>query len=196
MQAVADKLGVDRKALHYHVRDVRSLRALVAREVYGSELAKLELHPGADWRDLMRSFASGMRVAFLSTGVLTSHVTFPLGGEPAALVSADTVLQALLGAGFGPSEARRALLGLSQLAIAAARDEMLAGDERVHPQSRELARVLAGLPEDKLVALRAVVAHDVPVVSELDFGFDVDVFIAGLAQLLANRLPPAAPERG
>src|SRR5271168_335957 len=48
MQKVADVLGVDPKALNYHVRDRDGLRELVAVDVFESELRRVKIPGGGD----------------------------------------------------------------------------------------------------------------------------------------------------
>src|ERR1700755_143263 len=57
MQKVADALGVDPKALKYHVGDRDALRALVAVDVFESELRRVKIPDGGDWRDVVRVYA-------------------------------------------------------------------------------------------------------------------------------------------
>lgn len=51
MQKVVDVLGVDPKALNYHVRDRDGLRQLVVLVVFESELPRVKIPGGGDWRD-------------------------------------------------------------------------------------------------------------------------------------------------
>ena len=52
MQKVADVLGVDPKALNYHVRDRDGLRQLVVLDVFESELRRVKIPGGGDWRNV------------------------------------------------------------------------------------------------------------------------------------------------
>ena len=51
MQAVADRLGVDRSALHYHVPDRAALIELVAEDLFASSLSPRGIGPDTDWRE-------------------------------------------------------------------------------------------------------------------------------------------------
>ena len=63
MQAVAVALGVDPKALNYHVGDREGLRGLVALDVFESELGRVELPADGDWRVVTRSYAAALQAA-------------------------------------------------------------------------------------------------------------------------------------
>ena len=79
MQAVAEALGVDPKALNYHVGDREGLRGLVALDVFETELGRVELPADGDWRVVTRSYAAALRDAFTQLGVLAGSYfsTFP-----------------------------------------------------------------------------------------------------------------------
>jgi TetR/AcrR family transcriptional regulator, tetracycline repressor protein len=66
MQAVADALGVDRKAVSYHVGDRESLLALMASTVFTSEFARVPAPTDGDWRDALAWYAHTIRRALTS----------------------------------------------------------------------------------------------------------------------------------
>ncbi|MFI7669437.1 hypothetical protein [Nocardia sp. NPDC049526] len=63
MQAVADELGVDPKALNYYVGDRDGLRELVALDIFESELARVTLPVDRAWQDVAFLYATALRDA-------------------------------------------------------------------------------------------------------------------------------------
>ena len=55
MQAVADALGVSRKALHYYVGDREGLLTLMVLDRFDRELAPVELPEDDEWRVTLRA---------------------------------------------------------------------------------------------------------------------------------------------
>jgi len=188
MQAVADVLGVDPKALNYHVGDREGLRELVVLDVFESALGRVALPAGGDWREVIRSYAAALRDAFAELGVLA--MAFHLRGASGlrTLAPAECVLQALNDAGLGVEEAGRTLTFITETAYSAGRDAVLLAQNRVHPIVPEVASALEVAAEQDFPMLRRVVAfgggdgHDA---GQLEF--NLGVIIAGLEQTLASR---------
>ncbi len=187
MQAVAGQLGVDPKALNYYVNNREQLLGLIAVDAFGSALEKLELPAEDDWREVVRAYAIGLRDSLVRIGPVAMYITFPSGTGLAALRPADTLLQALLRAGFEIDEAAMTLTFIAEFVFSAARDKVLA-QRGGHPQVTEVQRVLADVSDDELLALRQSV-HLVPPKGTDDtyMDFDLRVLIAGLEQVLADK---------
>ncbi|WP_030438000.1 TetR/AcrR family transcriptional regulator C-terminal domain-containing protein [Actinoplanes subtropicus] len=184
MQAVAERLGVDRKALNYHVTDRDGLLELVAREALSDELAGFEPPAGASWPEVLRAFARQTRAGMVRTGAHFDHVRLPLGTGVRAMEPAEHLLRTLLDAGFEPSVAGRALSMLAELMYASARDAILIHRLGEHPQITELNRMLAEADPADLPAIRRLRESGEGMDDE-QFEFDLDVLIAGLEARLA-----------
>src|SRR5258708_11542720 len=104
MQAVADVLGVDPKALNYHVGHRDGLRELVAVDAFEVELSRVALPTEGDWRDVLRSYAAALRDATVTLGVLATYFRLPATGL-GALKPVERVLHELVAAGFSVDEA-------------------------------------------------------------------------------------------
>src|SRR6478735_718941 len=157
MQAVAGVLGVDPKALNYHVGDREGLRELVALDVFESELRRVELPADGDWRVVARSFAGAIRDAYLKVGVLAASFHLPAATGLTALAPVETLLQALVDAGFDAVQAGRALTQISETAYAAGRAAVLAAQNRVHPNVPEIADALEHAAAKDFSILRRVI---------------------------------------
>ncbi|RAV05862.1 TetR/AcrR family transcriptional regulator, partial [Mycolicibacterium sp. GF69] len=187
MQAVADALGVSRKALHYYVGDREGLLTLVIFDLFERELTSVELPVDEDWRVVLRAYAVAFRDGLIQVGAATDFTRLRGIGEAAALALADRVLDALLTAGFSPDIARHGLTAASNIAQSAAHSSIAQTASGVHRHRAQTSAALEREPEQTYPALRAVLAsaesqrHD----AEHQFDFELDVLIAGLDRLLA-----------
>lgn len=123
MQAVADALGVSRKALHYYVGDRAGLLTLMVLDQFERELAAVELPTDDDWRATLRAYAVAFRDGLIRVGIQDRATDFTQVrglSTAAALAMADRVLDALLSAGLDPDSARRGLTAASNIAQSAA----------------------------------------------------------------------------
>lgn len=183
MQAVADALGVDPKALNYHVGDREGLRELVALDVFESELRRVSLPADGDWRVVVGSYACALRDAFIELGVLATSFHLPAASGLGALAPVECVLQVLVDAGFGIDQAGRALTLITETAYAAGRSAVLAAQNRVHPNVPEVVGALQRAGETDFPILRQVVASGASADGgQLDF--NLAVIIAGLERAL------------
>jgi TetR/AcrR family tetracycline transcriptional repressor len=187
MQAVADQLGVDRKAINYHVSSREDLLRLVAADIFTAHIDEVDVDGSGDWRDALRAFATGMRRSVVATDSYAPYFHLPQGMRAGALRSVEAVLQALLRAGFDVTEAGRVLNLIAELALSAARNELVSKEAGVHPQVIGLTELLSGTPDDELVALRQVVLTHVGNWEDNLVDFDVRVVIAGLERDLEAR---------
>jgi len=193
MQAVADALGVSRKALHYYVGDRAGLLTLMVLDQFEHELAPVELPTDDDWRATLRAYAVAYRDGLIRVGVGSGgadHVTdfTQLRGlsTAAALALADRVLEALLAAGLDPDSARHGLTAASNIAQSAAQTVVAQTASGVHRHRADTAEALAREPQDTYPALRRVLASAQPSErdAETQFEFELDVVIARLDQIL------------
>lgn len=191
MQAVADALGVSRKALHYYVGDREGLLTLVVLDHFERELDRVELPWDDDWRAVLRAYAVAFRDGLVQVGVATDFTRLRGIGAAAALALADRVLDALLSAGFDPDTARHALTAASNIAQSAAQSVAAQTSSGVHRHRAETSAALQLEPRDTYPALRTVLAsaetegHD----AERQFEFELDLLIAGLDRGQSVALP-------
>lgn len=198
MQAVADELGVDPKALNYHVGDRDGLRELVALDVFETELARIDPADDADWHEVLRAYAVASRDATVKLGVLALSVRFAGARGLGALTRVERVLRALVDAGFGPDEAGRVLTFVTETAFTAGLTTVQAAQSRVHPDVPEVISALNSAGPADFPVLRQVVAAragadkaDSAEAAGDQLDYNLQVILAGLAHLLANRPQPA-----
>lgn len=185
MQAVADALGVDRKALHRYVGDKDGLLELVVADLFDAELKRIELPSGIRWQELLRVYATAIRDGIIRSGSVQTHYRLSGPGGPASLALAERVLHALVEAGFDLEDAGAILTFIGDIAFSAARNAIISAEARQHPQAPEVAHALSTLPVTQFPLLREVTGIQRTRASERDFDLDLRVLIAGLESLLA-----------
>jgi len=191
MQKVADVLGVDPKALNYHVRDREGLRQLIVLDVFESELRRVKMPRGGDWRDVIRAYVHALREATIKLGVLAVAIHLPGSQGLGALTPVEGVLQALVGAGFNVEDAGRALTFISEMAYVAGRDALRSAANPVHPDIPGISTALRSAAAADFPVLRQVVAAQAGgALEEGQFEFSLELIIAGLEQAVAARTPP------
>lgn len=188
MQAVADALGVSRKALHYYVGDRAGLLTLMVLDQFERELAPVEL-PTDDWRAMLRAYAAAFRDGLIRVGIEDQATDFTgLRGlsTAAALALADRVLDALLSAGLDPDSARHGLTAASNIAQSAAQTVVAQTGTGVHRHRAETTEALLQEPEGNYPALRRVLESAEPTEHDglTQFEFELDAVIAGLDRIL------------
>ncbi|UXA18037.1 TetR/AcrR family transcriptional regulator C-terminal domain-containing protein [Mycobacterium sp. SMC-4] len=184
MQAVAAALGVDPKALNYHIGDRQRLRELVALDVFESELRRVMLPADGDWRVVARSYAAAIRDAFVELGVLATWFHLPAASGLGALAPVECLLQALVDAGFDVDHAGRALTLITETAYAAGRAAVLVDQRSVHPNVPEVASALATAAATDFPVLREVASSRQDGGDAGQFEFSLTAVIAGLEHML------------
>ncbi|MDH6243259.1 TetR/AcrR family tetracycline transcriptional repressor [Mycobacterium sp. OTB74] len=185
MQAVADILGVDPKALNYHVGDREALRELVAVDAFAVELSRMEIPTGGDWCDVLRSYAAALREATVTLGVLATYFRLP-AGSLGALEPVECVLQSLVDAGFSVDDASHVLRLVSELGHAAGREAVFLSQSREHPYVSDVAIVLSTAAAEDFPVLRQVVAaRDSDGDDEQHLEFSLNAIISGLQAKLS-----------
>jgi TetR/AcrR family tetracycline transcriptional repressor len=194
MQAVADVLGVDRKALNYHVTDRDSLVRLVAEDAFQSHfdtaftaaLQRADQATGGDWRAGARAWAEAVRDSTVATNVAINHYRVD-GDNPAVFATVELVLQRMLAAGFDHVTASRAVIQLTRLAQGVGHDIVVERQNGEHPQGLEVRRVLTIESDpEKYEAFRWLIAAELNSLEDIDnqFDFEVDAVIVGLQHML------------
>lgn len=95
MQAVANTLGVDRKALNHYVHDRENLLSIVAAVEFSEAFDDLNVPEDADWRTVASAFAHSNANGMLAAGLLSDYLR--LGSNTAArfLKASEMLLRSL-----------------------------------------------------------------------------------------------------
>ena len=195
MQAVADALGVDRKALNYHVTDRKGLLELVAADVFEEYFADAfhtylaRTRSSDPWQHALRAWSHAARDGMVATGRLTNYYVIT-STNPAVFEPAESVLKSLRAAGFDSTTASRALIFATTFSMGVGRDMVLQRQLGEHPQGPEVRRLLdTTVDEERFEQLKVMIAANINGPDDIDtqFDFEIDVFIAGMKGLLEKR---------
>ncbi|MGE2716094.1 TetR/AcrR family transcriptional regulator [Mycolicibacterium litorale] len=181
MQAVADELGVSRKALHYYVGNRQGLLTLVVLDRFEHELQRVELPDDGDWRAVLCAYAYAFRDGIVQVGEGVDQMPFSGVGAVAVLALAERVLAAMLSAGFRPDDARRGVTAVANIAQSAAHDTLHTSVRDFHQAQTRAA--LERSAESEYPALRQVLTA-APGPDDGQFEFELDLAIGGLERLL------------
>lgn len=191
MQRVADVLAVNPKALNYYVGDRDGLRQMVALDVFESELRRVKIPGGGDWRGVVRAYVCALNDAIIKLGALALSMHLPGSDGLGALDPAERVLQALVDAGLNVDDACRAMTFITDMAYAAGRDALRTAEHSVHPEVPHVATALESAAPQDFPVLRQVVAYRAgngPDEGQLEFS--IDLMIAGLERMVDSKSSP------
>jgi AcrR family transcriptional regulator len=185
VQAVADALGVDRKAVHYHVRGREELLELVAAELVGENVRRIDISGDDDWRDVLRGFAIGMRDAIVDTASYAHYLDMATLFL-AAIDVVELTLGVLLQAGFSELEAGHALNFVGEFVSESAALEVAARQRGENPHLAEVQTQIQHVAVTTRPALQRVVmaAGSAEAWGDTLRDFDIEVTILGLDALL------------
>jgi len=186
MQAVADRLGVDRKALNHHVGDRENLLRLVALDLFSANFSAVEIAAQSRWEDACRTYAAGLADSLIATGGLVEHLPLEDPVITRFLEPTEALLATLAGAGFGQAAAQRCLVLLTAISTAFARDVLRAGQEAERPRPRILREALRGRDPAEYENLARISAAPVDTYDRAQLEFGIDVFVHGTQALIAS----------
>jgi Bacterial regulatory proteins, tetR family./Tetracyclin repressor, C-terminal all-alpha domain. len=153
MQAVADRLGVDRSALHYYVTDRPALLELAASYNFAAHLGPTQISDDATWQESCLVLARATRDGVRAAGEAALYIRAWSVSSTEALAPSELVLAKMSDAGFQLDDAARGLYGLSSLAIALTQRQLAAAE---HPLLSEAQRALEFDAERRQPLLAAV----------------------------------------
>lgn len=188
MGAVAEALGVSRKALHYYVGNREGLINLVVADLFESQLSDVDLPGDADWQTVLGAWACALRDGVVQVGVAPTYVQLQGMGGAAAMELVERVTESLLAAGFGNVLARRALTVISNIAFTAANTVLLKEKHGIYPHESELTTALAQAPMDKFPALCQLLATVKSEDTDGEFEFELNLAVTGLEHALATEI--------
>jgi len=184
VKAVADRLGVDRAAVHHHVRDLDHLRELVALDAFRMRLASVAIPPDAHWRDACRALATSIHDAVLLTGGLGVYIQLR-PTDMALLEPVEHTLRIMMAAGFDDGSSAHSLATLASLATALGRERVVAQRTTGHPHVPELRRALEGSGGD-LQILRRLAQADLVNVNDEQLNASIELILDGMEVRLAR----------
>ncbi len=188
MQAVADLLGVDRKALNHHVGNREALLELVALDAFSSSFSAVQIAAHSRWQDACRTYAMGFVDSMIAVGALADHLQL---GDPVVttrfLQPTEAILKKMLEAGFDAETAQRSLALLSNICTAYARDTHITWRSGQRPRPFLLREALKERDVQGFENLARLAAAPVDSYDRQQLAFSIDVFVTGLDALVLTR---------
>jgi len=184
MQALADELGVDRKALNHHVSDRETLLGLVAMDAFAEAFSAVHIAAHTEWREACRAYARGFTDSVLAAGILADRIRL---GDPLVtnvLRPTEAVLRKLVEAGFDDETAMRALALLTNICLAYARDIAITARCGVNPRPLILRKALEQRDPEEYENLARIAALPVSTYDRAQLELSIDVFITGIAAMV------------
>jgi len=188
MQALADHLGVDRKALNHHVSDRDTLLALVALDAFSSTFSAVGIASHTRWQESCRSYAHGFTHGAIAAGVLADRIRLTDAYVTKVLEPTEAVLQAMVAAGFDDEMAMRTLSMLTNICLAYARDAVLASRSNTSPRAVILRGALQQRDPAKFPTLARIAELTTTTYDQRQLDLSIDIFIAGAEAQLRSRL--------
>ena len=189
MRRLAKELGVDPMAIYHHLPNKRALLSALIGEVF-SEMRVPEPEEAVDlwdWRERVRAWARAFGDVARAHPRLVPHLaTNPEAAAEATLGSTEELYAAFEAAGMAPREIVGAVGVvvdyLNGFALAEAPGAVGEPDEQ-----REMMAMLDARPQGELPAMRrtleALTGEDLAT----DFGFGLEVVLAGLEATVGRR---------
>jgi TetR/AcrR family tetracycline transcriptional repressor len=189
MQALADEIGVDRKALHYHVDSRAALLRLVAADAFREAVLAHEFVDDDDWRTSLRSFAHITRDAVNAAGAWAGYVAIESEEDLESVRPAEIAAERLVEAGLDESDAGRIIAMIAVLAYSSSRDRSVSPDH-VHPQEKVLKEAFARTPSDRYGLIRRMLGSESPSLgSDEQFAFELQLIETGVDRMLEQQTP-------
>jgi TetR/AcrR family tetracycline transcriptional repressor len=179
MQAVADMLGVDRKALHNHVNDREKLLKLVALDAFSERFSTVHIGEDSNWEDASRAYARGITESVIAAGPLAAHLSPADTRATGMLQATESLLSRLVDGGFNDVTAVRLLALLTNICMGFARDVISASSSGERPRALMLRESLDDGDEHSFPHLRRIVNVDVDTYAVAQLELSVEIFIVG-----------------
>lgn len=186
MQAVADALGVDRKAVNHHVSDRETLLGLVAVDAFSDSFSAVQITGNSDWKDTCRTYAIGLTDAVVTIGPLADHLHL---GNPlitTMLEATDVVLATLIDAGADDETALRSLVLLTNICLGHARDVTSLARAGVRPRRDLVNEAMTGSDGPPIETLARLAAAQIDTYDHRQLELSIEVFVRGTEALLTD----------
>jgi TetR/AcrR family tetracycline transcriptional repressor len=191
MKAVADQLGVDRKAIHHYVNDREALLGLLAVDTFSARFSAVQISAHSQWQEACRSYALGVTDSAIAVGVLTEHLLLDKLLATRFLDTTEAVLKKLIEAGFDDEAAVRSLAMLTNICVGYARDAGLAARNVERPRRSLLREALNERSPQVFENLARIAVSPVDTYDRRQLELSIEVFLRGAAALPRAQSTPA-----
>jgi TetR/AcrR family tetracycline transcriptional repressor len=184
MQALANALGVDRKAINHHVRDRETLLELVATKTFSESFSAASIPAGAPWQEACRIYATQLADSAIATGALAEHLRVSDGRLTSALEFTEAVLERMVNAGFSDEYALRIISALASIGLSHARDVVLQARSGLSARAEIVTRGLQDRDAKRFETLSRIMAQPTTTYDRKQFDLTISVFLVGTEALL------------
>ncbi|MFJ2812618.1 TetR/AcrR family transcriptional regulator C-terminal domain-containing protein [Streptomyces sp. NPDC087294] len=196
MQAVADRLGVDRKAVNHHVSDRESLLRLLAIDTFSKGSPGVEIPATASWQEACRRYADAFTDRLIAADALAEHLMPDDSLYAPFIEPADAVAQRMTEAGFDDEGAVRCLALLTNLCWAYARDALSVSPHGEGLRPRLTRALVEGRDPGTCANLTRLVERGVDTYDRDQFALSIEIFLRGAeATLLRGPADSATADR-
>ena len=185
MQAVADRLGVDRKAINHHVSDRETLLRLVAIERFTRVLAKVRIPADCDWREASRIFGHAVASSVTALGPLAPHLQVGTSADEVLLATTESLLTKYVEAGLDLETGLRAGSMLGDICEAHGRGVALMAIHGAGIRDRWLRGALRELPGEQPRYLSEVARSPIDTYDARQLDLSIEIYIRGLEGLIS-----------
>ncbi len=185
MQAVADRLGVDRKAVHHHVSDRETLLRLLAVDAFARNFATVAIPADCDWREASRIYGHGIASAVAALGPLVGHVRVSASVDALLLAATEALLAKFVEAGLELEASLRAVSMLSDICDAFGRGAALTARGGAGMRDLWLREVLDEHPEARPRYLTEVAQRQINTYDARQLDMSIEIFTRGLEGLFS-----------
>lgn len=186
MQAVAEVLGVDRKAVNHHVSDRETLLGLVAMDAF-AESFSVQLTAPSSWQEACRTYAIGFTGAVIAIGPLAGHLDLKNPFVTTMLEASEAIVRKLIEAGADDETALRSLVLLTNICLSHARDVAAIATSEALPRP-ELLRQAMSEHTPEIPTLARIAGYKVDTYDTTQLELSIDVFIRGVDARLGEHI--------
>jgi hypothetical protein len=188
MQAVADDLGVDRKAINHHVSDRETLLWLTALSALAERVEGFRLSPEADWRAGCRAYAHALADGMVAAAEFAGYVRIDQSLVARVADQTERLAALLEEAGFTIEDCVRILAQIGSFCAAYAQDVIF---NRLQGRRPRFDALRASLAEDadfeQHPRLARIVGAGIDTYDRRQLDLTIDTFVEGTAVLHRRR---------
>ncbi|MGW1783713.1 hypothetical protein ACWCQQ_31995 [Streptomyces sp. NPDC002143] len=186
VQAVADKLGVDRKAVRHHVADRETLLRLVALDEFSENSPVVDIPTDCSWQEACRIYAMAFADNVIAVDALAEHLRLASSLLTRFGAPTEAVLKKLTAAGFDDEAALRSLALLTNICMAYAQDVVFVSRSGERPR-RLMARETLNGREQDFENFARIVALRIDTYERKQLEVSVEIFLRGIEAVLLNQ---------
>jgi len=184
MQAVANTLGVDRKALNHYVHDRENLLSIVAAVEFSEAFDDLNVAEDADWRTVASAFAHSNANGMLAAGLLSDYLRLGSNNAARFLNASEMLLRSLKNAGLDIDTAIRCVAVINNACAAYTRDVVIAKHSVAALRHELLTEALKEEQENTFPLLQEVAERPILTTDDEQLDFAISIVLDGIEEII------------